>query len=319
MPINPTSFTQKLIEIDVTLDPNPQTNAAPFFTSAVSGQSNANKVTLAGLRTSVRVQYAGQPKGSTAKVLVYGLTPSLMDQMSTLGLVFNIVPHNTITVRAGDLASGLSTVFTGTIWSATADFNRAPDVPFTFECIAGLFDQVVPTDAVTFSTPFNVVNAMQQFAQQAGYGFENDGVPVTSMLPPSYYPGTVTDQWKKLKDDAQIEADLFPGVATNQVLAIWPTGGSRTTLGKPLISPTTGMIGYPAYSQVGLSVKTIYNPGVALGGQIQIQSSLPKATGTWVVLKVDHALDSMLPEGLWESTLLCFNQNYAAKNGVPKV
>ena len=319
MSINPISFTQKLIEIDVALDPNPQTNAAPFFTSDVSSSPNANTVTLSGTRTSVRVQYAGQPKGSTAQVSVYGLTPSLMNQLSTLGLVFSIVPHNTITIRVGDLTSGLSTVFTGTIWSATADFNKAPEVPFVFECIAGLYNQVVPATPVTFPKPFNVVNAMQQFAQQMGFGFENDGIPTTSMLPPSYYPGTVADQWKKMRDDAQIEADLFPGLATGQVLAIWPKGGSRTTLGVPLVSPTTGMIGYPSYSQVGLTVKTIYNPGISLGGQIQIQSSLPKATGTWVVLKVDHALDSLVPDGLWESTFMCFNQNYAAKTGVPKV
>jgi len=312
------SFTQKLIEIDVALDPNPETNAAPFFTSEVSGSSNSNSVTISGSRTSVRIQYSGAPVGSTAQVLVYGLTPSLMNQLSTLGLVFQLVPKNTITVRAGDAISGLATVFIGTIRGAVADFNRAPDVPFTFDCIAGWFNQVAPAKVTSYPGPVDVANTMQIFASQMGYGFENNGV--AAKLPPSYFPGTVADQWKKLAEDANIRAEVVPGATGNQVLSIWPKGGSRTSLGNPpLLSPTTGMIGYPSYSQVGLTVKTVFNPNIGFGGQIQIQSSLPKATGTWVVLKMDHALDAQMPDGLWESTLSCFNPNYAAKFGVPVV
>lgn len=311
------SFVQKLIELDVTLAQSPLTNAAPFFTSDVSNQPNANSITISGSRTSARIQYAGQPKGSTATVQVYGLSPSLMNQLSTLGLVFSLIAHNSITIRAGDAVNGLSVVFIGTIWSATADFNRAPDVPFTFECIAGLDYQVIPAKPFSSTGPVDVGNVMSVLAQQMGYGFENNGVNVK--LPPSYFPGTNADQWKKVRDDAQIEADVFPGVNTKQVLAIWPRGGSRNTLSVPLVSPSTGMIGYPSYSQVGLTVKTIYNPEIALGGKIQIQSSLPKATGTWVVLRVDHALDSLVPNGLWESTLACFNPDYAGKTAVPTI
>lgn len=303
------SFTQKLIEIDVALAPDPETNQPRQF------DNGNNSVTLTG-RASVRVQLSGAPVGSTAQVLVWGLTPSLMNQLSTLGLVFQLIPQNTLTIRAGDAVSGLATVFVGTIRSAIADFNRAPDVPFVFECVAGLLNQVIPAKASSYPGPVDAANVMQTLAGLMGYGFENNGV--TAKLPASYFPGTVADQWKKVAQDAGIEANIVPGASGNQVLAIWPKGGSRSGT-VPLVSPDTGMIGYPAYSQVGITVKTIFNPQIGFGGQIQIKSSLPRATGKWVVLRMDHALDSLLPEGAWETTLSCFNPNFAAKFGVPTV
>ncbi len=309
----PQSFTQKLLELDVTLDPNPTTNAAPFFTPDVTGGiENQNTVTIKGLRTSVRIQYAGLPAGTTAQVAVFGLTPSLMNQLSTLGIVFQAIPHNTLTIRAGD-SSGLSTTFIGTIRAATADFNKAPDVPFSFEAIGGLVNQVIPATAFSSGGPVNVVSVMQNLAQKLGYGFENNGVEAT--LPPSYFPGTLADQYKKVAIDANIRAELVPGSTGNLILAIWPKGGSRKG-SIPLLSPSTGMIGYPSYSQVGLTAKTIFNPNIGLGGQVQIQSSLPRATGVWTVLRIDHALDSLVPNGLWESTLSCFNPKYA-NLGIP--
>jgi hypothetical protein len=95
------------------------------------------------------------------------------------------------------------------------------------------------------------------------------------------------------------------------VLAIWPKGGARGgTI--PLIAapPAGGMIGYPSYTQIGILVKTVFNPQVAYGGKIQVQSIVTGASGTWGIIRMDHALDSLVPKGLWESSLWCFNPTY---------
>lgn len=298
----PQSFTQKLIEIDVQLGPDPETNQPRKF------DNGSNTITLSGSRASVRIQSSGTPKGSVAQVSVFGLTPNLMNQLSTLGLAFQLVPQNTLVIRAGDAISGLATVFIGTIRSASADFNQAPDVAFNFDCLAGLVNAVAPFKASSFPQPTDVGTIMSGLAQQLSLGFENNGVKVT--LPPSYFAGSARDQVFKVARDAGIQVDPDAiGAAGSLVLAIWPKGGSRNT-SVPLVSPTTGMIGYPSYTAYGILVKTIFNPQIGFGGQIKVESSLPKATGNWVILRLDHALDSMMPGGLWESSMWCFNPKY---------
>jgi hypothetical protein len=183
-----------------------------------------------------------------------------------------------------------------------------------FECISGLINAAIPVKASSFPSPTDVGTIMSGIAKTMGYGFENNGVNIT--LPPSYFPGAAQDQWRKVAQDAGIRAELVPGSADspgNLILAIWPKGGSRGGAA-PLVSPTTGMIGYPEYTQQGISVKTIYNPQIAFGGKINVQSSLFRATGTWVILRLDHALDTLVKDGQWESSMWCFNPAYPLPN-----
>ena len=55
----------------------------------------------------------------------------------------------------------------------------------------------------------------------------------------------------------------------------------------------------------------IFNPLVALGGKIQVTSSLGASTNkTWVVNKLDLALDSMMPGGQWMGTAHCYPSGF---------
>jgi hypothetical protein len=52
----------------------------------------------------------------------------------------------------------------------------------------------------------------------------------------------------------------------NGTLAIWPKFGSRG--GQiPLIAPPPkgGMIGYPVFNELGVMLRTLYNPTIGLG------------------------------------------------------
>ena len=252
----------------------------------------------------MRIQNNGAPAGSTATVDVYGMTPSLMDQLATLGLVFNIVPRNTLLVKAGDAESGLTSVFAGTIVAGYGDYNAAPNVPFHFECNSGLADSVAPASSSSFPEATDVATIMSGFARQMNLGFENNGVK--AMLPSSYFPGNLWQQMRACAEAANVNAEVVNG----SVLAIWPKGGNRETPSVPLVSPETGMIGYPAYTQQGIVVKTVFNPQIAFGGLIEVKSSLKPATGRWAVTKLDHALDSLVPRGHWMSTIYAYNPNY---------
>lgn len=300
------SFVQRLIEISVTLSQNPQNNQPTTFSDG------SDTVTISGARTTVQIENNGAPGGSTANIAIYGLSQTLMNQLTTLGPVFNSIQRNTVLVKAGDPTSGLSAVFTGTISWSYGDYSSASDVPLRMSCQSGTFESVVPTSVSSYPGPVDVATIMSGFARAMNVGFENNGI--TSKLPPSYFSGNLWTQLKTVAEHAHIKAELVDG---GTILAIYPIGGSRNTANPPLISATTGMIGYPSFTQQGLIVRMIYNPQVAFGGTIQVQSSLPQANKTWVVQKLDLNLESMKPHGNWMATAHCYAKGFPAPPSAP--
>jgi hypothetical protein len=306
------SFAQRRLEFAIKLAANPGTNQPNVF-----ADTQSDTVTVSGLRASARIHNNGAAAGSQAEIKVYGLKPSLMNQLATLGMVFNIVPRNTITVSAGDLGAQLATVYSGVILSANADYNLAPDVPLVLTCQSGLADATAPALASSYRGPVDVATVMSGFARQMGVGFENSGVSVK--LPGSYFPGTVRQQVAKCARDANIDWDIVQG-NSGPVLAIWPRGGSRSTPAPTMIAapPSGGMIGYPAFTPQGILVHTVFDPNLSRGSLVQVESSILQAgtltrlnsSGTWAVNKLDLALDAQIPKGEWKSSLYCYNPRY---------
>lgn len=296
------SFVKRILQVTVKLATDPGTNQPATFTGIGDGGDTA---TFENKRTTARIQNSGAPGGSMASISVYGLTLSVMDQLSTLGMVFSMIPRNTLTVQAGDSESGLSTVFAGTIIQGYADFNASPDVPFNFECQSGLAEAVIPVPATSYKGSTDVGTIMSSLAKQMNLGFENNGVSQQVANP--YYPGSALQQMRRAAEDANINAEIVNGVT----LAIWPKGGSRggaAVLVAP--PPAGGMILYPSYTQQGIMLKTVFNPQIGFGGLVNVRSLLKKANGTWAVYKIDHALDSQVPRGKWESTIYAYNPKY---------
>lgn len=250
-----------------------------------------------------------------------------MNQLATLGLAFNVVPHNIITVSAGDVVTGMSVVFSGTVWSSYGDYSGQPDVPFLFDCISGGFFGVAPATSSSFTGPTSVATIMAGLARQMNLGFENNGVSVQLSSP--YFSGPLKRQAQKCADHAHIQwTDSAVGQGGAQVLAIWPWNGNRTTTSIPVIAPHPGqMIGYPAFTNQGIIVKSIFNPLISFGGQIQVESSIldgivtaqsrsnpnfkSPTNSVWAVNKLDLNLDSLLPRGEWSSVITAWNPNYA--------
>ncbi len=331
------SFSQRLITVTVQLAPNTGTNQPNKFV-----ETGGDTVTLSGSRTSVRIQNSGAPADCNAQVKIWGMTPSLMNQLSTLGLVFNLVPKNQLTIQAGTMGPGgtpnLATVFTGTVWAAYGDYSAQPDVPFIFECLSYAADAVLSVPPSSFPGSANVSDIMSGLARQMNLGFENNGV--SSTLANAYFSGAAKVQAQKCADAAGISW----GIVQGNVLAIWPRGGNRNTPNMPVIAPPPegDMISYPAFTQQGIVVKTLFDPTISFGSLIKVNSSLlsgivnsqgsnrggakslaPVAASqsmataattfpsTWAVNKLDLALDSLLPKGQWMSSIWAYNPNYS--------
>lgn len=279
------AFTQKIISVT--------------FSSGSGGGS----ATISNLRTSCHAVAAADKAMAELDLLIYGMTLSHMNELSTLGWVAQKPGADQVTVFAGD-SNGMSLVYQGTIWQAVSDFQGGPNLPFHVVAHAGTREaalNIKPTSINNKSA--DVAGLMSQLAGQMGLQFENSGVNVKVAYP--YLPGSARAQAAALAEHANINWTIDRGT-----LAIWPSDGSRQG-DAPLISPQTGMVGYPSWSSVGIKVKTLFNNDLKLGGQIQIQSSITPANGTWTISRIEHNLQAFTPNGEWFTTIEAWNPSKA--------
>jgi hypothetical protein len=235
--------------------------------------------------------------GMTASI--YGLTMSLTNRLSTLGMLIPEVRRNFVTVSAGDSANGMSTVYQGVIFDGWADYASMPNNAFRIQSPTGGYPALQPIPPTTINGWADVATIMSGLAVQAGYQFENSGVQQQFQYP--YFPGSVGEQIHRVAANANINHTIDPITNT---LAIWPLGSPRGNL-IPLISKDTGMIGYPTFGQgQSIEVTTVYNPSIRYGQRIQVESSIPAASQQWDIISLVHELESMVPGGAWRTKLL---------------
>jgi hypothetical protein len=259
------------------------------------GTDGSNNVTLDGLRVSAKISKAGGYGMSTLNMRVFGMTESVMNQLSTLGMVMSLYRRNFVLVQAGSEGSVPGTVFVGTISNAWADFQAQPEVAFNVEAHEGLLEALTPSAARSYSGPTDVAVILSGIAAEMHVPFENNGVSVILNTP--YYSGSLRNQAWTAAKDANIGITL-----DNNVLAIWNKGQPRG-MTAPLISPSTGMVGYPAYTSRGIAVKTVFNPAIGFGGKIMVESAQKPASGLWVVYSLGHDLEANMPHGQWFSSI----------------
>lgn len=292
------SFVKRKLALSIRLANNTKTNQPVKFAG-----TGADTVTVEDARMSVRIQNAGSPAPAIATVDVYGLDETLMNELSTLGLVFNMVPKNTVTILAGDDQNGMSIVFTGTIVSGYADYNQSPNVPFHFEANSLLIDAVVPAVASSYQGSAAVADIMGGFAKLMGLTLENNGVD--GKLSNPYFSGNVRTQLRECAEAANINFEVVGG----KTLAIWPKGGYRNTPSIPLISAATGMILYPSYTQNGIMIRTLFDPKITFGSLIKVETSVKAVNdvGQWAVNQLSLELDSQVRKGKWEAIINAYN------------
>ena len=254
-------------------------------------------VKLSGLRASVNCAISGGAGLATADIQVFGLTLSRMNEFSTVGLLPTAFRPNNVIIEAGDDVNGMAKIFEGTIQSAWADFNAAPEVSFNIAALGGLAESLMLIPPSSFPGSVDAANVIEGLAAQMGRGFENNGVSVILSKP--CYPNCALQQAKACASAADINLALDKGV-----IAIWPRNGHRAGDAE-LISGETGMIGYPSFTSTGIMVSTRFNPRVEFGKRVEVESSVQQgnanhgANGIWVVVNLVHDIEAEVPGGKW--------------------
>lgn len=320
------SWIEKAIDITITLG------------KGTIGASGQNTVKLSNLRVKVDVLKQGSPSMDKAVARVYGVTSSVMNSISTLGIPLNFWRiGNAMLIEAGDATNGMFTVFNGYLHQAFQDFDEVPETSLVLVAWGGQDHAIIPVGATSYAGDTDVATIMQTIATKAGWGFEGNSVKVTVSNP--YLWGTALQQAHDLARMANIEVYLDTGKNPN-LLAIWDK--TKTRGGPvPLINARSGLVGYPKFQSNGMSFRCLFNPNIKLAGQIKMESTtggeptqipadqigvVPGAidgtrpatqtggpNGIWyVIAPLTYDLASQLPGGPWFTNVNCMRTDILA-------
>ena len=280
-----TTFTQKQIEVRMTLGEG-------MFTGG------GNTKIVNGLATKCKISKPGLPDKNGASVQIFGMLPEDMAQLTTLNFRPLQVQKNLIQILAGEVGGPLSVAFAGEMTSAFADYNGAPDLVFKVEALAGYYPSITPAPPLTIRGSASVEGIVSAIAKEIGYQFENFGVTAALLNP--VLNGSPIEKARAVCRNAGVQ--LF---IDDNKLRIAPAGGFVGT-GEPVsLTAESGMIGYPTFGADGIKVKGYYQPELELGGRIHVVSVVPRATGDWIISKLDHYLEANVPnaDNAWHSEM----------------
>lgn len=251
-------------------------------------------VRVEGLRVQANIVSTDGPSIGEATFRIFGLPPTILSKMNGLNRAAQAVRKNGVIIYAGDEVSGMPIVFKGTISLAQIDMANPPDVSLTVVAYAGYFESLKTAASTSYPGSADAAVIMSDFAARMGFGFERNGVSVILSRP--HYSGSLREQAQSCADAAKIAWTV-----EEDKLVIWDRkvgrGGSI-----PLISPDSGLVGYPSYSTgqfQGLAVTSIFNPLLRIGKKVRVESALKVANGTWGVYNLAHSIESEIPNGKW--------------------
>lgn len=255
--------------------------------------NGGNTVIIEGLPVSVTVTKQGGEAKNKASVTVDNLKLETATQLTTLAFKRLETYNNVIQIDAGSQGAELSTIFIGEITSAVPVMGD-DKLSLKIEALAGYYPALIPSTPTSVQENTTVEKLMKQFADEAGYSFENKGI--TASIANSVFIGSPVEKAKTLARQADVDLLIDDNKFTIQPFEA-PKDGQI-----PLLSKNTGLIGYPSFSNEGINCKSVFNDKLKVGSYFKLESILPHASGEWQITKVEHRLEAYTPNsGTWES------------------
>ncbi len=281
------SFSAKRLKAVITL--------ADDSNTVFDGSGN-NTLTIENLRMTATVVISNR-QASELNLSIYGMLTKDMDALTSAWVSPDSIRDNRITLYA-DNGNGYRLIFIGTIIEALPDYKRIPDVPFQIMAKISYFKQIEITPPLSYQGAVDINVIGQGLADKLGLSFVSN---VKSTLTDPYYPGTVFDQLRNACIDARVDF-YFQG----ETLVFTPLLQPFTSIPAVVLTPDTGLVGYPIYTRRGLQVTALFDPAYLCGSTIQIQDSKTKGVnGLWYPRSIQFDLSANMPNGPWFATMQC--------------
>jgi hypothetical protein len=262
-------------------------------TGSFSKSGDPDTVVYDGFRSSVQINAPGGSQYATARMSIKGLSQDVMNRLTLINYVNIELQRNEVLVEATGPDGEFNTLFRGTIGSAMADYNGAPDVAFVVEAYQSLFEATSTTAPTSWPGAQSVAAIATALAKGIGYPLENNGV--TSSVTDAYLSGSPVDQIRRLCDMARCQMWIE---AAEGVIAIAPLGQPRKT-DALTISASTGMVGWPTPTHLGVDFVCLYDPAIYRGRELNIDTTVTPCAGKFFVRSVTISLDCETPGGAW--------------------
>lgn len=259
-------------------------------------KSGNNTITIDEVKSTVSFQSAGNLFGTQVNVSLFGLGIELLAALSSkaMGLFGSDTERISLQIIVGE-----TSVFSGYMTSSVANMNTIPNTSLMITATANADLQNKPASPFSFNgaTPVpDIINAICNAAGYKAYITGLDGLVVTN----PHYEGDIFSQLTALCSDVNIAMSVTP-----PSISFWPQDGERDTV-MPFISPDHGLIGYPVFSNGGLMFQTQFSTLLTTGRNVQIETSLPHASGVYKLTSVTHELSSWMPDGPWHSICIAY-------------
>ncbi|MBY6247548.1 hypothetical protein ACMFFG_14510 [Citrobacter freundii] len=268
-------------------------------------ESGNNTISISEARAAVSFQSAGNLFGTQINVSIFGLGIEMLAALSSkaMGLFGSDTERISMKVFVGETA-----IFAGYMTSSIANMNAIPNAALMITATANADLQNKPASPFSFNgaTPVpDIINAICNAAGYKAYITGLDGLVVTN----PHYEGSIFTQLESLCNDVNVAMSVAP-----PSISFWPQDSTRDDV-MPFISPEYGLIGYPIFSNGGLMFQTQFSTLLTTGRNVQIETSLPHASGVYKLTSVNHELSSWMNDGPWHSICIAYRVQGEGGNG----
>ena len=301
-------------------------------------------------RIKAIVSHAGMSVGSELELEIWGMSIHDMNRLSYVANYPNAQnprtvdqSNSTVIVRVGDYGQPLTTLFMGLLTEGSADLNGGEPV-FRAHAMTSLLLAAVVPDPISYRGPRSVVSILSDICTAAGYQLiDHGGWDRHAVLHNHYAEGTTLDQLKSTIEACggtfnltNINAiEIQDATPLSGTVEVWgPTYGgvvkSASEITLPLISPETGLVGYPTYNRSGISFSSLLRPDIAFYQPVKIKKEYTPAgwvasagglnqqgqriatapwDGIWLPISITHEVTSEIPGGNWHTFVYCQMMN----------
>lgn len=322
------SFTKRYLKFEFIAGVNKDNQ--PIYFAVTGSAKTAQKAVVQDLRATASISYTGGASLPECDCTIYNMDETLANKLTTLGQYQknNTGYGNQLIVYAstdyGSLENPVFTkVFEGGISVAYTDYGSSPDVIFHVRAMALGGLNLHAAKSLSFRGKALVGGIIQsiidEYNKKLSLTSDNplylvlENYARTEKLNGSNYSGDVISQIRQCANDAHIRFSI-----QNGIVYIWPMNlslnearaqsavseGQSKAMKTRVFSNKTGMVGYPAYANDGITVRSIFTRDLLYGEEIQVESVYTPACGLWkYMISMQHELSCLTPNGAWTTTI----------------
>ncbi|WP_313687914.1 baseplate hub protein [Pantoea sp.] len=250
-------------------------------------EQSGNILTVSNMKCELSISAFGGMTGTTMDMRLFGLSLDYMAKLTGKAQRYISQKQNLVKITAND-----EVVFIGTITASRINLNLMPDAPIEITANAVGYERSIPCAPTSVKGTTSVASLIQAIANKAGLKFTN--IDVNKQATNPYYTGNAIQQIQAISSDYDFYADIDIGNIT-----IYTSEKEIDNI-IPFVSPSSGLIGYPIFVDIGINFTSMFSSAFRVGRKTRLETDLPNASGEYLVTHgTTHYLSSWVEGGPW--------------------